>query len=168
MKKLSILTVLMISLIVIDQVTKLAIVQNLGFGETYNVIPGFFNLAYVQNTGAAFGMGQGSPEWLRVIFFLALPVVFCGYIAFLLWKSLMGPLYMSLAYALIIAGAVGNLIDRFRLGYVVDMFMFYWLKEEHHFHVFNVADSCISIAAGLLIYDYVRNMQAKNLKPREG
>lgn len=161
MKKVWSLVALIIVLIVVDQVTKLAIVERFYYGETYNVIPGFFNLAYVRNTGAAFGMGQGVPEWVRVSIFLVLPLLFCGWIAYLLSKSLKGPLYLSIAYALIIAGAIGNLIDRFRLGFVVDMFMFFWKKEEHHFHVFNVADSCISIAAGLLIFEHFRSMQLK-------
>lgn len=169
MKKILALTSLIILLIVIDQITKSAIQSNFRYGETYQVIPGFFNLAYVKNTGAAFGFGQGGPEWFRQVFFLALPVVFCGWIAFLLFKTIKGSLLMSMAYSLIIAGAVGNLIDRFTLGFVVDMFMFYWVREENHFHVFNVADSCISIAAGLLIIDYIRNVRAnKNLKIQQG
>ncbi|MFP5385011.1 MAG: signal peptidase II [Bacteriovoracia bacterium] len=168
-KKISIFSFIIVALIVIDQLTKKAIMQNFFYGETYKVIPGFFSLAFVKNTGAAFGFGAGGPEWFRQVFFLALPVLFCGWVAFLLYKSLKGPLYMSLAYSLIIAGAIGNLIDRFALGFVVDMFMFYWMKEENHFHVFNVADSCITIAAGLLILDYIKNLRAnKEVKAQQG
>lgn len=168
MKRLYALIGIMIVLVVIDQLTKNAILSSFQYGETYNVIPGFFNLTYVQNTGAAFGMGRGGPEWFRQVFFLALPVGFCCWIAYMLYKSIKGPIYLSLAYSLIIAGAVGNLIDRFILGFVVDMFMFYWLKEEHHFHVFNVADSCITIAAFLLIYDFIKNHKAEKLKVKQG
>lgn len=167
MKRFWALFLLMIVLIVIDQVTKGAIVSRFFYGETYNVIPGFFSLAYVKNTGAAFGFGQGSSEWFRQLFFLGLPVIFCGWVFYMLIKSLKGPLYMSLAYALIIAGATGNLIDRFTLGFVVDMFMFFWQKEENHFHVFNVADSCVTIAAFLLIFDFIKNHKSKKL-PVEG
>lgn len=163
MKKLWALIFMAVVLIIVDQVTKIAILNNFFHGETYQVIPGFFNLAYVQNTGAAFGMGRGGPEWVRQVFFLALPVFFCGWIAYMLVKNIKGPFYISLAYALIIAGAIGNLIDRFRLGFVVDMFMFYWKEERNHFHVFNVADSCISVAAGLLIFDYLRNLRVKKV-----
>ncbi len=169
MKKILALTTLIILMIVIDQVTKSAILSHFRYGETYQVIPGFFNLAFVKNTGAAFGFGQGGPEWFRQVFFLALPVIFCGWIGYLLFKTIKGPMLISLAYSLIIAGALGNLIDRFTLGFVVDMFMFYWVKEENHFHVFNVADSCISIAAALLIIDYIRTARAnKNLKVQQG
>lgn len=153
----------------VDQLTKQAIMQNFFYGETYKVIPGFFNLAYVKNTGAAFGMGQGGPEWFRQVFFLGLPVIFCGWIVYLMWKTISGPLHMTIAYSLILAGAIGNLIDRFTLGFVVDMFMFYWAKEENHFHVFNIADSCITIAAAILIFDYIKNARAnKNLKVQQG
>ena len=167
MKRFWALFLVIVGLIVIDQVTKGAIQKNFYYGETYNVIPGFFNLAYVKNTGAAFGFGQGGPEWFRQIFFLGLPVLFCAWVFYLLIKSLKGPFYMSLAYALIIAGATGNLIDRFSLGFVVDMFMFFWQKEENHFHVFNVADSCVTISASLLIYDFFKNRKSNKL-PVEG
>lgn len=167
MKRFWALFLLIVVMIVIDQVTKSAIQANFFYGETYNVIPGIFNLAYVKNTGAAFGFGQGGPEWFRQVFFLGLPVIFCAWVFYMLVKSLKGPLYMSLAYALIIAGATGNLIDRFQLGFVVDMFMFFWQKEENHFHVFNVADSCVTIAAFLLIFDFIKNHRSKKL-PVEG
>ncbi len=167
MKRFWALFLLMVVLIVVDQVTKGAIQARFFYGETFNVIPGFFSLAYVKNTGAAFGFGQGGPEWFRQVFFLGLPVIFCGWVFYMLIKSLKGPLYLSLAYALIIAGATGNLIDRFSLGFVVDMFMFFWQKEENHFHVFNVADSCVTVAAFLLIFDFFKNQKDKKL-PVEG
>lgn len=157
MKKFSFLLILIIILVVVDQLTKNAIRASFFYGETKTIIPGFFSLAYVKNTGAAFGFGAGGPEWFRQVFFLGLPVLFCGWVFFLLYQSLKGPFYMSLAYSLIIAGATGNLIDRFSLGFVVDFFMFYWKKEEHHFHVFNVADSCVTVAAFLLIFDFFKN-----------
>lgn len=169
MKRILGLSLFVVLLIVLDQVTKGLIVSKFVYGETYNVIPGFFNLAYVKNTGAAFGMGAGGPEWFRQVFFLGLPVLFCLWIAFMMYKTIKGPLMMSMAYALIIAGAIGNLIDRFRLGFVVDMFMFFWKKEENHFHVFNVADSCITIAAVLLIFDFLKQARLnKNLKAQQG
>jgi signal peptidase II len=151
----------MATLIIVDQLTKGAIQTSLYYGQTIPVIKGFFSIAYVKNTGAAFGFGAGGPEWFRQVFFLLLPVVFCGWIFWLLVKTIKGPLYLSLAYALIIAGAVGNLIDRFSLGYVVDFLMFYWKDEANHFPAFNVADSCITVAAGLLIIDFFIHAKAK-------
>jgi signal peptidase II len=166
MKRSLSLGVLILILICIDQITKSIIKSRFIYGETLQVVPGFFNLAFVKNTGAAFGIGHGGPEWVRQIFFLALPVLFCIYVVSVMFKSFRGPLYLSVAYALILAGAVGNLIDRFTLGYVIDMFMFYWVKEENHFHVFNVADSCITIAAFLLIFDYFMQLKARKLQAK--
>lgn len=124
MKRFWSLCLLMSTLIITDQLSKGAIQTSFYYGETLPVIKGFFSLAYVKNTGAAFGFGANGPEWFRQIFFLGLPVLFCGWIFWLLIKTLKGPFYISLAYALIIAGATGNLIDRFSLGYVVDFLMF--------------------------------------------
>ena len=161
MKRFWSLCLLMSTLIIMDQLSKGAIQTSLFYGETIPVVKGFFSIAYVKNTGAAFGFGANGPEWFRQIFFLGLPVFFCGWIFWLLIKTLKGPFYISLAYALIIAGATGNLIDRFSLGYVVDFLMFYWKEEANHFPAFNVADSCISIAAGLLIIDFFQQLKAK-------
>lgn len=148
-------------LIIADQLSKGAIQTSLYYGQTIPVIEGFFSIAYVKNTGAAFGFGANGPEWFRQIFFLGLPVIFCGWIFYLLIKTLKGPFYVSLAYALILAGATGNLIDRFSLGYVVDFIMFYWKDESNHFPAFNVADSCITVAAVLLIIDFLVQLKAK-------
>ncbi len=161
MKRFWSLCLLMSTLIITDQLSKGAIQTSFYYGETLPVIKGFFSLAYVKNTGAAFGFGANGPEWFRQIFFLGLPVLFCGWIFWLLIKTLKGPFYISLAYALIIAGATGNLIDRFSLGYVVDFLMFYWKEEANHFPAFNVADSCITIAAGLLIIDFFQQLKEK-------
>ncbi|MFL5784966.1 MAG: signal peptidase II, partial [Bacteriovoracaceae bacterium] len=153
---------LMISaLIIIDQLTKGAIQQAFYYGETKTIIDGFFSLAYVKNTGAAFGFGADGHPLFRQVLFLALPVIFCGWIFYMLVKTLKGPMYMSLAYALILAGATGNLIDRFTLGYVVDFLMFYWKNEANHFPAFNVADSCITVAGFLLVIDFFVHLKKK-------
>lgn len=155
------LSLLMAALIIIDQLSKGAIQSSLFYGQSIPVIEGFFSIAYVKNTGAAFGFMAGSHEIVRQILFLALPVIFCGWIFYLLIKTLKGPFYISLAYALIIAGAIGNLIDRFSLGYVVDFLLFYWKNESNDFPAFNVADSCITVAAGLLIIDFFQQLKTK-------
>lgn len=168
MKRFWVLAVIAVVLILVDQVTKAAIVDGIPYGDSIKVIDGFFNLAHVRNTGAAFGMGQGSHEAVRWILFLILPVAFCFWILVMFYRTITGPMHNSIAYALILAGAIGNLIDRFRLGYVVDMFMFYWKREENHFHVFNVADSCVSIAAFLLVYDFILQQKEKKKVPVSG
>lgn len=157
------LCLIMATLIIVDQLSKGAIQSTLFYGQSIPVIDGFFSIAYVRNSGAAFGFMAEGPLWFRQVFFLLLPVLFCGYIFYLLIKTLKSPFYLSLAYALIIAGAVGNLIDRFTLGYVVDFLLFYWKEEANHFPAFNVADSCITVAAFLLIIDFFVQLRAKHL-----
>ncbi len=164
MKRFWSLSLLISALIIIDQLTKGAIQQNFAYGETKVIIDGFFSLAHVHNTGAAFGFGADGHILFRQVLFLALPVVFCAWVFYMLVKTLSGPFYMSLAYALILAGATGNLIDRFSLGYVVDFLMFYWKDESRHFPAFNVADSCITIAGFLLVLDFF--IQLKNKKAK--
>lgn len=155
------LLVLMCFLIIIDQLVK-GWTQSyfVGEGASLTVIDGLFNLTYVKNTGAAFGMGGQAAPFLRAIMFLVVPTVFSFWVLYMLVKSIKGSFHMSLAYALILAGAVGNLIDRFYLGYVVDMFHFYF--RTYHFYVFNIADSCISIAAGILIGDMIWQARLKS------
>jgi signal peptidase II len=91
---------------------------------------------------------------MRIALFLVIPVLLCIWLFYLFIKSLSGKYYMSVAYCLILAGAIGNLIDRFILGYVVDFLDFHF--KGHHFPAFNIADSSITIAAFLLIYDYIQ------------
>lgn len=170
MNRIILLAIVGIVLIFADQVSKDLIVSNLKLGDTVQVIPGFFNLASVRNEGAAFGFGNQSPffqenPFFRIVLFLGLPVAFCFWILYVFYKTRSGPIHMSVAYMLILAGATGNLIDRFRLGYVVDFLMFYWKKEEHHFHVFNIADSCVTVAAFLLIYDFFLQLKKKKEDP---
>ena len=163
MKRLIWMVVIIIAIIVIDQVTKNAVSSSFRIGESVKVIDGFFNLTYARNSGAAFGFGYHFDDWIRYSLFLALPVIACLWLTYLLVKTIAGPLIMSLAYSLILGGAVGNLIDRFRLDYVVDFFDFYIGKS--HFATFNVADASISVAAGLLIIDYF--LQDKKKKNNE-
>lgn len=155
------LLVMICFLIIIDQLTKGWTQSTFRFeGQTIEVIRGFFSLTFVKNPGAAFGMGSQSSLLVRQLMFLAVPTLFSFWVVYILIKTISGPFHMSLAYALILAGAVGNLIDRYTLGYVVDFFLFYY--KQHDFPAFNVADSCITVAAGLLIWDML--LQLKNKK----
>ena len=149
------MSLLMTVIILADQFTKGAIQTHFTYGESREVISGLFNLTYVRNPGAAFGMGANASDWVRAIFFLWLPVVACLWLLYLIWTTRRGSLLLCTAYSLIFAGAVGNLIDRFSLGYVVDFFDFY--VGRSHFPAFNIADSSISVAAGLLIIDFIRD-----------
>lgn len=145
------MSVLIATIIIVDQLTKGLVQQKFTLGESIPVVPNLFHLTYVRNPGAAFGMLAYSPDYIRTPLFFALPVIACFWLIYLIWTSRNKHLIHCLAYSLIFAGAVGNLIDRFSMNYVVDFFDFF--IGTHHFAAFNVADSSITIAAILLIFD---------------
>jgi len=133
------------NLLLVDAVTKELAAGYLKGSPAVSVIDGFFNLAYVENRGCAWGLFQGRVWPLAVFGIVALGL--------LLWKrkSVFGDgLCGAAAEPLLYAGIVGNLIDRIVRGYVIDFLDFHW-AEAYHFPCFNVADICISCAAGLLI-----------------
>lgn len=144
MKRFLIVLVAVLNLVLLDAVVKELAAGYLKGAAAVSVIPGFFNLAYVENRGCAWGMFQGQMWPLAIFGIIAL--------AFLLWKrkSLFGSDRLSLlAEPLLLAGIIGNVIDRLFRGYVIDMFDFYW--GAYHFPCFNIADSLICISAGLLV-----------------
>ena len=146
----------MISTIIIsDQITKGLIQQKFSLGESVPVINDLFHLTYVRNPGAAFGMLAYAPDYIRTPLFFILPVLACIWLVFLIWSTRNKDFLHCLAYSLIFAGAVVNLIDRFSMNYVVDFFDFF--LGTHHFAAFNIADSAISIAAIILIFDLIFN-----------
>ena len=165
MKRVFYISLIGAIIILADQFTMGVVQDSFYLGESKSIIEGLFNLTYVKNKGAAFGMGASAPDWVRAILFLYLPVAACFYLLYLVWTSRNQRNWIPCwAYGLIFAGAVGNLIDRFMLDYVVDFLDFY--IKDSHFPAFNVADSSISIAAGLLIIDlildYKRGSPEKN------
>ncbi len=162
MQRIWSMSLMITAIILVDQFTKGAVQSNFYHGESIPIIEGFFNLTYVRNPGAAFGMGANAHDTVRAIFFLALPVLACFWLIWLVWSTRKTNALLCYAYSLIFAGAVGNLIDRFSLNYVVDFLDFY--IGQSHFPAFNVADSAISIAAVLIIIDFL--IQIK--KEREG
>jgi signal peptidase II len=153
------MTVMAATIIILDQVTKALVQQKFYLGESITLIKGFFSFTYVKNPGAAFGMLATSPSYIRTPLFFALPVVACGWLLYLVWSTRKTNLLHCISYTLIFSGAVGNLIDRFSMNYVVDFIDFYW--GTNHFPAFNIADSVITIAAILLIFDFLF-LQKKN------
>jgi len=139
--------------ITIDQVSKYYVRTNFEYGESVVVIKDFFHFTYSQNQGAAFSMGDDYPIEVRRVLFLFIPVIAVLWLIYLMYKSIPLSFFKAFSYALIVSGAIGNLIDRFYLGYVVDFFHFFY--RDYHFAIFNVADSLISVAAFLLILDLI-------------
>jgi signal peptidase II len=127
-----------------DQLTKFLVRASFALSESRTVIPGLFDLTYVRNTGAAFGMLSQSGVWLAV-----LSVVMLGVIIVFRRAFLTDGLISRLAMALMISGILGNLIDRLRLGYVVDFLDFHC--GAHRFPAFNLADSAICTGVGLYV-----------------
>ncbi|MEH2458794.1 signal peptidase II [Nostoc sp.] len=126
----------------LDQITKYWVVQTFSLGQTLPLLPGIFHFTYVTNTGAAFSLLSGKVEWLR---WLSLGVSLVLVVLALFSPTL--NLWDQLGYGLILGGAMGNGIDRFVLGYVVDFLDFRLIN----FAVFNVADSFISIGIVCLL-----------------
>ena len=134
---------------IIDQVTKHWVAGTFEYRETLAILP-FFNLTYVHNPGAAFSFLADQGGWQRW-FFTAIASI--ASIVFLVWmaKTPKQQRLLSIAFAFILSGAVGNLIDRAMLGYVIDFLDFHW--AGYHFAAFNVADSVIFIGAALMILE---------------
>lgn len=135
--------------LVIDQITKQAVVNRFFLGESVEVMRGFLSFTYVRNKGAAFGFLHSAPESFREPFFLAVPIIAIFVLAYLYYHSKKEEKLSRWALALILSGALGNLIDRIRFGYVVDFLDFYY-EPWGHWPAFNVADSAIVVGVGLL------------------
>lgn len=132
-----------LAVLALDQGTKLWVLGAFAHGESVEVLP-VFALTYVRNHGAAWGMFQGAQPWLAA--FGVLAVAAC----LVFWRKIFGEHPLSAPIAgLLLGGVVGNLIDRVRLGYVVDFLDFHW--GASHFPCFNVADSAICVAVAALI-----------------
>ncbi|MBW1917648.1 MAG: signal peptidase II [Deltaproteobacteria bacterium] len=132
----------------LDQLSKAVICLALSRFAIVPVIPGFFNLVHVHNRGAAFGLLANWPEAYASIFFSFATLIVLAVLAYLFFRLPGNDYWAATGYSLIIAGALGNLIDRVRLGEVIDFLDFY--VGRYHWPAFNVADSLICLGAGLL------------------
>jgi signal peptidase II len=135
-----------------DRLTKIWVLQTFQLGETQPLLPGIFHFTYVTNTGAAFSLlaGSGWLKWLSL-------VVSLGLMALAIWGPRMN-LWEQLGYGFILGGAVGNGIDRFIWGAVVDFLDFRWIR----FPVFNIADVAINIGIICLLVVALRQPQGRD------
>ncbi|WP_048749265.1 signal peptidase II [Aggregatibacter segnis] len=133
----------------LDLLTKYIVVQKFDLYESVNVLP-VFNLTYVRNYGAAFSFLADHDGWQKY-FFILLAIGISLMLAYFMKKNRADQTLQNAAYALIIGGALANMVDRAYNGFVVDFFDFYW--DIYHYPVFNVADIAICIGAGLLALD---------------
>lgn len=141
--------------ILIDQLSKAIILKSMPLHHSIPVIPGFFDITFIFNPGGAFGFLAGQPSILRHVFFLGVTSAAICFIFILYLKIPHTHSLLSNAFALILGGAVGNLIDRIRFEKVVDFLDFYLGK--YHWPAFNVADSAISVGMAIFVYHLVFN-----------
>lgn len=137
---------IIVLVVAIDQAAKFWVETSMGYQERIDLLP-FFSLFRTHNEGIAFSMFWGAGPWILI-------AVSLGVIAFVLWLWRSNPperWLANLGFALIIGGAIGNIIDRALLGYVVDYFLFF--VKNWSFAVFNIADAAISVGAGAVILD---------------
>lgn len=156
MKRLILIFFIIVGL---DQFTKYLIVHNMDLYESFPVVDGFFNITFILNPGAAFGMLSEIDESYRQLFFIIITLVAIMIILFLAYKEREQRLRLF-SYSLIVSGAAGNLIDRVFVGKVVDYLDFY--IGRYHWPAFNVADSAISVGIFFLIIDIIFFKEVKS------
>lgn len=139
---------LAVVLVALDQLLKFIVVRTLHFGEPVEVLP-FFSLTLTYNPGAAFSFLAQASGWQRW-FFVAIALAASVLISYLLFKH-RRETYLCVALTLVLGGAIGNLIDRVIFGAVVDFVLLHW--RQYQWPAFNLADSCITVGAVLLIWD---------------
>ena len=134
-------------LVLADQISKTMVRKTMSLYESIPVIPKFFHLTYVTNDGMAFGLNFPFGTYI----FLAISIIFTGFIFWYLWTIKDDGIVIRVGIGLILAGAIGNLIDRVFLGFVVDFLDF--MIGDFHWYVFNFADSYVTIGMGFVLYD---------------
>lgn len=138
--------------VALDQLTKWLVDTSLPLYESIELLP-FFELTYLRNPGAAFSFLAQAGGWQRW-FFIGLAVTASGLIGYWLRRLDRDRHWEAAAWALVLGGAVGNLIDRVVYGYVIDFLDFFY--DVHHFPPFNVADSAITVGVAMLLIDSFR------------
>ena len=141
--------------VVIDQIIKSTVVNNIALNQVIVLIRNFFNLTYVRNYGAGFSILQNATVFLSLISIVACVVLF-----YYLIKTDKKDIVSKISYLLIISGAIGNLIDRLKLGYVIDFLDFKIFGYD--FPVFNIADCYITIGCFILIIKVL--LESKNAR----
>jgi signal peptidase II len=141
------------TIVALDQATKALVTGWLPLYRSVSVIPGFFNLTHVLNPGGAFGFLADQGPVVRQLLFVVATCLAIGLILYYFHRTPAGYRWLIAAFALILGGAVGNLIDRLRFGKVVDFLDFY--IGSGHWPAFNLADSAITVGIGIFVLHLV-------------
>ena len=145
------------AIVAFDQVTKALVDDFMTLHESRTIVEGLVRLTYVQNRGAAFGILSEAGLPYQSVMFSVVSLLALLAIALYAWRMPVQSRLPQTALALVMGGAIGNLLDRARLGYVIDYVDVYW--GAHHWPAFNVADSAITVGVVLLVLDILRNPQ---------
>ena len=141
------------AVVLLDRLAKSLVSANIPLHDSISVIPGFFHLTHVENTGAAFGLFAESTAQWKVGALVSFSIIALMIVSVLLWKNSHALSTTAIGLSLILGGATGNLWDRMLSGHVVDFLDFY--VGNYHWPAFNVADSAIVIGAILLVAEIV-------------
>lgn len=154
-------------IVVLDQWVKIYIHTRFFLGESVEIIPYFFDLTYVRNTGAAFGVFQDSHKIIRTVFLFSMPPLALILVIALLRNIKDEEIVLILALSGISGGAIGNFIDRLRFGFVIDFLDFY--IGRHHWPAFNIADIGIVTGMGTLFLILYKDSfsQKKSISPKK-
>jgi signal peptidase II len=139
--------------VLIDQVSKWLVTSYISPHQGLAVIPGFFNLVLVKNRGMAFGILNQTNQGLAPFFLLATTIAAIGVIIFFYWLK-RKRVWLTVGLSLILGGAVGNVIDRIQLGYVIDFLDFH--LAHYHWPAFNMADSAVTAGTFWLLFNVIR------------
>ena len=133
-------------IITADQISKSLIKSTMTLYDVIPVIPGFFQLNYITNKGMAFGINLP----VGISFFSGISLIITCFLVWILWRERKNNLLMRISLALILGGAIGNLIDRILFGEVVDFFDF--MIGDFHWYIFNIADSAVTVGIILMLF----------------
>jgi signal peptidase II len=150
-RKYWILLIVSVAVLGLDQWTKYVVQKTLPLSQNLRVIPGFFNVTHVRNTGGAFGILGGQKGGVGSLLFVVVSGIAVGILFWLVVKLKKNGKLLAASYALVLSGALGNLIDRLRIGEVIDFLDFY--VASFHWPAFNIADSAICVGIGLVALD---------------
>ena len=154
-------------IVVLDQVTKRLVMQTMSLHDSIPVVSGFFNLTYIRNPGAAFGIFATTNSTFRLIFFVGTSLFALGLLGTIFYRMHSEDWWGQLTVSGIVGGAIGNLIDRLRYGEVVDFLDFH--VAGWHWPAFNVADSAISVGVVslLIIFALEKKQDGASSAPRD-
>ncbi len=140
------------AVVLVDQLTKLEVMQSMYLHQSIPILPGFFNLTYIRNPGAAFGFMAGAGPAFRVVFFALTSLFALGVLGTILMRLPDSDWMGQYSIAAILGGAIGNLLDRVRYGEVIDFLDVY--IGSAHWPAFNVADAAITVGVAFLILHF--------------